>query len=798
MTLLSPRSLIQAGVLAASIFSLPMPASAAGDANANGFGMSAYPSGTQEQRLADSPSRAQVNDSGALTLRNDPAMLQPPQSQQMQQPQQLQQLPQTRSSVTTPGRRSDLPPPRPSEFQKFVEAATGRQLQNFGARFFHDAADSFSPIDNVPVSADYTVGPGDQLLIRAWGSIDIDYRATVDRAGQISLPKVGTFTVAGTRASNLESHLRAQIGRLFTNFNLNVTLGQLRGVKVFVVGPARVPGVYTLASQSSLLSAVVAAGGPSPNGSMRKVALRRDGKTVAEIDIYDFLVQGDKSKDVQLVAGDVIVFQPAGPRVAVTGAIDSPAIYELRSAQEPVADVLRYAGDSPVLVNPNRVQVERIDPSRPGAARFVEQFKLDPDGLKKTLQDGDVLTLLAISPEFANAVTLKGSVAQPLRYAHRPGMRIRDLIPDRDALITPDFYRRKNMLVQVMEDDREERRARQMRRSENDVAAGRRVGEAGTTSPTARRTPVVIGDRELERQRANDRDVEREDGGRVGLDRGDDDRLMDRDRSIVRTRQRPAAPLFDELNWEYAVIERLNKSDLSTQVIPFNLGKAVLQGDEANNLELLAGDVVTVFSQKDVRVPVSRQTRMVTLLGEVGAPGTYQLLPGETLPQLIARAGGLTPQAYLYGLEFSREETRQRQRENLNAAIVRLEALSAVQAAREAANRAAEAPHRRQSAPRPRKPRSAGCPTWSPMGASRSNCNPRRPRLPNCPMYRWSTKIRSSCRRSQHSSRWPVRLSTTTRSCGSRARPWATTSIRQASTTRRKCRTCSCCAPTAP
>ncbi len=687
MTLLSPRSLIQAGVLAASLMALPAATLAAGETSPNIFSMPALPSSAQEQRPAGGPPRAPGSESGVLTLRNDPAAS----SSAASQP------PQSLSPVTSPGRRSDLQSPRQSEFQKFVEAATGRQLQNFGARFFHDAADSFSPVDNVPVSADYTIGPGDQLLIRAWGSIDVDYRATVDRAGQISLPKVGTFTVAGTRASNLESHLRAQIGRLFTNFNLNVTLGQLRGVKVFVVGPARVPGVYTLASQSSLLSAVVAAGGPSPNGSMRKVALRRDGKTVAEIDIYDFLVQGDKSKDVQLIAGDVIVFQPAGPRVAVTGAIDSPAIYELRSKEEPVGDVLRYAGDSPVLVNPNRVQVERIDPARAGAARFVEQFKLDAEGLNKPLRDGDVMTLLAISPEFANAVTLRGSVAQPLRYAFSPGMRIRDLIPDRDALITPDFYRRKNMLVQVMDEDREERRARQLRRGEASDVPDERRNRADGYNSRSRKSSDAVGDREFDRQRAGTKDLEREGGGSADRDRDRDGAMADRDlqrtdfdRYSANIRQRPAAPLFDELNWEYAVIERLNKSDLTTQVIPFNLGKAVLQGDPANNLELLAGDVVTVFSQKDVRVPVSRQTRMVSLLGEVGAPGTYQLLPGETLPQLIARAGGLTPQAYVYGLEFSREETRQRQRENLNAAIVRLESLSAVQAAREAANRTNE------------------------------------------------------------------------------------------------------------
>src|SRR5207253_2586280 len=145
--------------------------------------------------------------------------------------------------------------------------------------------------------------------------------------------------------------------------------------------------------------------------------------------------------------------------------------------------------------------------------------------------------------------------------------------------------------------------------------------------------------------------------------------------------------LFDELNWDYAVIERLNEKDLSTQVIPFNLGLAVLRGDPGNNVELLAGDVVTVYSQKDIRVPVARQTRLVSLEGEVGAPGVYQLMAGETLKGLINRAGGFSAQAYVYGLEFSREETRRRQRDNLNAAITRLQALSSTQAARDAANR---------------------------------------------------------------------------------------------------------------
>ncbi|CAN5739212.1 hypothetical protein BH11PSE8_BH11PSE8_17770 [soil metagenome] len=571
-------------------------------------------------------------------------------------------------------RRADAPPPKPGEFQKFVEAATGRMLPIFGASFFSEPTQTFQPIDNVPVSADYTVGPGDEVILRAWGSIDVDYRSTVDRNGMLNLPKVGSFNVAGVKASELEKNLRAQIGRLFTNFNLSVSLGQLRATKVFVVGPAQRPGVYTLPSQSTMLSAVVSAGGPASNGSMRKVLLRRDGRVISELDIYEFLVQGDKSKDVQLAAGDVIVFQPAGARLALNGALDTPAIYELKTPQEPVREVLRYAGGAPVLVNPNRAQLERVDATQPRAARFVEEFRLDGNGLQKPLRDGDILTLLAISPQFANAVTLKGHVAQPLRYAYKPGMRIRDLIPDRDALISPDFYRRKNLLVQVLEPDDDvyddsNANTSNYNRANSSLSSnsgngtnlsGSQQGTLSAAGSSINGSPRASSQRRFERQ---------EDMAAVG-----------------RSKKAPAA-LFDELNWDYAVIERLNEKDLSTQVIPFNLGKAVLQGDDANNIALLPGDVVTVYSQKDVRVPVARQTRLVSLEGEIASPGVYQLAPGETLRSLLTRAGGFTPQAYVYGLEFSREETRQRQRENLATAMARLETLSAVQAARDSANR---------------------------------------------------------------------------------------------------------------
>lgn len=605
-----------------------------------------------------------------------------------------------RAAVAPPSTSAQrpLPPQRPSEFQRFVQTATGRLLPVFGASFFGPPADTFAPVDNVPVSADYTVGPGDEIIVKAWGSIDIDFRAVVDRNGQINLPRVGSFTVAGVRAADLEKQLRAQIGRLYTNFNLNVTLGQMRGVKVFVVGPAQLAGVFTLSGQSTLLSAVVAAGGPGANGSMRRISLRRDGQVVSELDMYAFLVRGDKSKDMQLRAGDVVVFHPVGPRVALNGEIDNAAIYELKAPEEPVSEVLGYAGGAPVLSNPNRAVLERIDRARPGAARFVEEIKLDAAGLATQLRDGDVLTLLPISPGFVNAVTLTGHVAQPLRYPWFKGMRISDLIPSPEALISPDFYRRRNILVQVYQEPLPQAVAPGAATAAGGAQAGAVAPNAAAFSAAAPGAAPVAPQGLAGVAAAGA-------AGGAGANAAVQPPAVPLPAQGTTTGSRPrtvmsdltgqgasaGAPrlpttLFDDLNWDYAVIERLNLQNLSTQIIPFNLGRVVLQHDPAADIELMPGDVVSIFGQKDFRVPLARQNRLVSIEGEVSTPGVYQLLPGETLRQLIVRAGGFTPQAYVYGMEFSRESTRQRQAENLAAAMARLQTLAATQTAREAAN----------------------------------------------------------------------------------------------------------------
>lgn len=485
-----------------------------------------------------------------------------------------------------------------SQFQRFVQQATGQLLPLYGSSLFANPQ-TFRVDSSAPVPGNHIIGQGDEIKLQIWGGVEYAGSLTVDRNGQVHIPQVGTFLIAGTPAAQVEQVLRREIGKNFTNFQLSTSMGKLEGIQIYVVGQARKPGSYTLSSLSTLANALFASGGPSAQGSMRHIQLKRRGQLVTTLDLYEFISQGDKNHDVTLQAGDVIVIPPVGPQVAVTGALDQAAIYELKTAgSSTVQEILGLGGGMSVLASTHKALIERIDPTKT-PARQVENLLLDAQGMQSVLRDGDIVTLLGISPAFANAVTLQGNVAAPLRYQWFEGMKIRDLIPETNALITSDYYQRKNILVQSIDESQTK-------------GAGK--------------------------------DVEK------------------RVRSMV-----------DQINWDYAVVERLDKKKLKTQLIPFNLGRAILQGDETQNLTLEPGDVVTILSEKDLKLPADRQTRLIRVEGEVIAPGLYEIQPGETMVDLIQRIGGVTPQAYLYGMQISRNSVRARQQENLDLLIRRLE-----------------------------------------------------------------------------------------------------------------------------
>jgi hypothetical protein len=186
-----------------------------------------------------------------------------------------------------------LPLDSPTEFQQMVANSIGKMLPIYGVNLFRNPPSTFAPLNAVPVTPDYVIGPGDELLIQVWGQVTLNSRYTVDRSGSIYIPQVGTVHVAGLSFAQMHDFLRAQMARVFRNFDLNVNMGQLRSIQVFVVGQARRPGSYTISSLSTLTNALFATGGPAPQGSLRHIQLKRAGKVVVDFDLYDLLLHGD-------------------------------------------------------------------------------------------------------------------------------------------------------------------------------------------------------------------------------------------------------------------------------------------------------------------------------------------------------------------------------------------------------------------------------------------------------------------------------------------------------------------------
>ena len=301
-----------------------------------------------------------------------------------------------------------------TEFQQVVAGSVGQVLPIFGANLFSNVAAGLAPIDRTPVTSNYVVGTGDQLLIRVWGQVNFNVHATVDRTGDIYIPQVGNIEVAGLHFQQLDGYLRNQLGRVFRNFDLSVNMGQLRSIQIYVVGNARQPGSYTVSSLSTLVNALFFSGGPSEQGSMRRIELRRNGQVVTIFDLYDLLIYGDKSHDAPLLPGDVIYIPPVGPEVAVAGSIHVPAIYELKGT-ETVGQAIALAGGMATMASKQDAQLDRINSQE---ARQTVQITLNAAGMETPLRDGDILRISAIVQQFDLTVILRGNVLDNVNQSH--------------------------------------------------------------------------------------------------------------------------------------------------------------------------------------------------------------------------------------------------------------------------------------------------------------------------------------------------------------------------------------------
>ena len=570
-----------------------------------------------------------------------------------------------------------------TEFQLLVAGSVGHIVPVYGADLFANVPDTFAPVQRLPVTPDYVIGPGDELLIRTWGQVTQNLHLTVDRSGSIYIPQVGEFRVAGLHFRQLQDFLKARFDRVYRNYDLNVNLGQLRSIQVFVTGEARRPGSYTISSLSTLVNAVFACGGPGPHGSLRHILLRRNGETIADFDLYDLLLKGDKSKDTSLETGDILYFAPVGAQVAVVGSVNLPSIYEVRG-HESIADALALAGGVSAAAETSTLEVERTQKqSDGGAARVAVDITMNATSLATPLRNADIIRVRAEPPRFAKTVTLRGNVATPGRFAWHEGMRVSDLIPNKESLLTPGYWLRRQQLGLPVADfqpmlppvkmERQTTKSGQTIIQPATPEDAQTIGSGlfpGLTAGVPKDTAAPQGNTaQFQSLAASSEDENETKIGRLPNEApahetlGSGPHLVTTPHFPIETQVVRTSP---DIDWSYAVVERIDPKTLTTRLLPFDLGAAVLRHDDAANIALEQGDVITIFSDADIRVPRAQQTKYIRLEGEFVHSGIYSALPGETLRQLVTRAGGLTPQAYLYGSQFSRESTRREQQQRLD------------------------------------------------------------------------------------------------------------------------------------
>ncbi|MEN8263534.1 MAG: SLBB domain-containing protein [Nitrospirota bacterium] len=301
---------------------------------------------------------------------------------------------------------------------------TPENLRQFGYDLFRKPPSTFAPSDSVPVGPGYVIGPGDGIKITVWGKVEGMWSIVVDRDGNISLPKVGVLGITGLTFSELKSLLYKEFSKYYTGFEMNVSMGSLRTIKVYVVGNALSPGAYSISSLSTLVNALFEAGGPSKRGSMRNIQLKRNGEIIEVFDMYDLLLKGDKTKDVRLMPEDVIFIPSVGHLAAIAGSIKNPAIYELKG-ETFISQLIEMAGGLNDIAFKGRIQITRIiDKSK----QIVFESNLEEISNKKVLiQSGDIVKIFRIVQD-KKVIRLSGAVNRSGEYGFSPGMTVKDLI----------------------------------------------------------------------------------------------------------------------------------------------------------------------------------------------------------------------------------------------------------------------------------------------------------------------------------------------------------------------------------
>ena len=544
------------------------------------------------------------------------------------------------------------------EIQRLPLTKVGPEsLKPFGYELFSRKVSTFAPGTNVPVPSSYLIGPGDQLNIQLFGSQNRNLRLVVGRDGRVSFPELGPFEVTGKTFDVVSNEIEARVARQIIGTQASVSMGNVRSIQVFVMGEVKKPGAYTVSGLSTITGALYASGGIQSTGSMRDVQLKRQGTTVRRLDLYDLLLRGDTSSDAALLPGDVIFIPPVGATATVDGEVKRPAIYELKG-KTTLSALIALAGGLTAEGDDSRISLVRYGEDR---RRVAVNVSLEiPEAKSSAVANGDLIRVARLRPTIESGITLEGHVYRPGVTAWREGMRISDLIPSLDELMS-------NADVNYVLVRRESTTDKSLTILSADLAAALREPGSVNDLLLSPRDRVMVFDFQAGRRLLIDPLLEE-------LRR--QSRLDDPTR-IVAINGRVKAPGDYPLEPEMRVSDLLRaggkldpaaysgtaelsrfrraNGERQSELLQIDLA-AILSGNSAADVLLQPFDVLTIKE-----LPEWSTRESVTLLGEVRFPGSYPIRRGETLRSVIERAGGLSTLAFTRGAVFTREELRQRE-----------------------------------------------------------------------------------------------------------------------------------------
>jgi len=543
-------------------------------------------------------------------------------------------------------------------------------LKPFGYDLFEGAPSTFAPVQDIQVPLDYVVGPGDRLDVQLYGNEPATYKLTVERDGRILFPKLGPIVVGGLPFSEARTAIEERVGRQLLGSRVSISMGDLRSIRIFVLGEAEKPGSYSVSGLSTMTNALFVSGGVKKIGSLRNIQLKRDGHLVSVLDLYDLLLHGDTSGDRELLPGDVIFIPPVGNTVGVAGSVRRPAIYELKG-EKTVGQAIDIAGGLLPDADPKLVQIERITPS--GQREMHNVDLRQALGRSTDLANGDKLSVRQIRPTLENSVTLSGHVFRPGKFEYHPGMRLSDILGDFDE-VRPEADAHYIMIRRVLPP------LEQTEVLSADLARALK-GRGTRADPELRpRDEITVFDLSASRDRFMEpilRDLE------LQATPDKPEQIVSIDGRVKAPGRYPLEPTMhvsdliraggslddsayrgDAELTRYEVVDGLvRKSDLLQVDLT-----AIRRGDAHADLVLKPFDVLVIKPIAQWQEPGT-----IELLGEVRFPGKYPIHQGETLYSVLQRAGGLTDVAFGFGAVFTREELKKREKEQLEMLATRMQ-----------------------------------------------------------------------------------------------------------------------------